>query len=317
MRLLITGSSGFVGEHLIRAAAARGGSVVGLDITPPRRGHASDTAVRLCGSFRDRVFFANVLADVRPTHVVHMAGTLPGTTIDHLTQYETNTLGTVDLFETVVSSGLGPVMLVNSSSAVYGRGPGNGIPIPETAPLAPLTHYGVSKAAQEMIARRYGVVNGLPVIVTRTFNLMGPGQSPTLLASDVARQIAIAERSNQPATVRVGDLSPRRDFVDARDGAEAYLDLLERGRAGETYNVCAGVSHSADEVVETLCALARVPVEVQSEAGRRRDTEIEEQVGDFTRVRVATGWEPRVPFRTSLLDLLEDWRERCQKGENA
>lgn len=306
-RLLITGSAGFVGRALASAAHAAGASVFGVDmkITPT---DAATLAGAFVGDLCDAAFAREVLRKARPSHIVHLAGVLPGAGVDSSTHYHVNTIATTALFDAILAAAVEPVVLVNSSSAVYGPGRTDGRRITEADDLAPVSHYGISKAAQELVARMYHATHGVRAMVARTFNLVGPGQSATLVASDVARQIAMAERSATPPVVRVGDLAPIRDFLDVRDAAAAYLQLLPLGRPGGTYNVCSGVGRTVADCVNALVGLARVPIEIRQDAGRISKADVQAQVGDPSRLHELTGWEPRIPLCDSLRDLLEYWR---------
>jgi GDP-4-dehydro-6-deoxy-D-mannose reductase len=202
---------------------------------------------------------------------------------------------------------LQPVILVASSSAVYGKPESH--PMTEDHAFAPLTDYGVSKVAQEMVARSYSLSRGTRVIVARAFNLIGPRQSEKLAASEFARQIALVERGT-PGPVRVGNLTPRRDYTDIRDAVAAYSLLAGIDDPADVYNVCSNVSRPLQEALDILIRAARVPIDVLPDPHRSKETEIEDQVGCFDRLRKATGWQPKISFEQSLLDLLDDWRAR-------
>jgi GDP-4-dehydro-6-deoxy-D-mannose reductase len=223
-----------------------------------------------------------------------------------------NVLGTLGLFDSLRAVGQAPRVLLAGSSAVYGAG-GDG-PIEETRPLQPRSAYAASKAAQEMVALHYGSQFGLPVIRARTFNLVGPRQPAALVISEIARQIASAERGG-PACLKLGNLTPQRDFTDVRDAVRAYARLAEAGLAGEVYNVCTGRAHSVRECAESLLALASVPMRLASDPSRARPADIECQIGSARRLYQLTGWQPVIPFARSLADVLEDWRQQTAQPE--
>jgi len=171
--------------------------------------------------------------------------------------------------------------------------------------------YGASKAAAEIAVLQWGRAYGLDVVVARPFNHTGPGQRIDFVCAAIARQLVEVEAGRRDPVLRLGNLDPVRDFVDVRDVAAGYVALLERGRGGEAYNLCAGGEGvSIAEVVALFRTLARVPVHVRSEPGRRRALDVERFVGSHEKVTADTGWEPRIALLDTLRDVLDDWRAR-------
>lgn len=286
-------------------ARARGYDVLAVDLRAESDGLALD--------LRDAEAAASLVRRARPDVVIHLAGVLRAE--DPAALYATHVLATVSMLEALAAERPGARVVLVSSSAVYGQR-GDRAAVPEDAPLRPIHHYGASKAAQELAAFAVAATGNLEILVARPFNVIGPGQPPSLAASNFARQIAAAERGQAPAVVRVGDLSAIRDFVDVRDVARAYLDLAERGEPGQTYNVCTGKGVSIGACLDELLALARIPIRVERNNTEPRAREIRTQVGDPTRLRERTGWSPQVPLSRSLADLLESWRmQRTEASE--
>lgn len=304
-RLLITGIAGFVGRHVAAYATASGQDVMGLDIV------SSSDHLSAIVDLADATAVRGAVARFAPEVVIHLAGQLRASEPRHL--YEGNVLGTATLLDALVAEGLAPRVLIASSSAVYGD-PRNSDPISELAQLRPLTHYAASKAAQEFVAFRYHYAGLLPVTVVRAFNVIGPGQPPTLAASAFAHQIARAERSNI-GSVRVGSLTAIRDFVDVRDLARAYLALASLAPVGNAYNVCSGVGIPMSQCLATLLRLAQRPIHIEHEDSLTQAQDVRAQVGDSTRLRHEAGWKPEVSLEQSLADLLDDWRRRMEGNE--
>jgi GDP-4-dehydro-6-deoxy-D-mannose reductase len=147
-------------------------------------------------------------------------------------------------------------------------------------------------------------------VVARPFNHTGPGQSAAYLVPALASQVAAIEAGRQLPVLAVGNVDPVRDFSDVRDVAAGYVALLERGRRGETYNLCSGDGVSIAEVVALFRTLVRVPVHVRSERARRRALDIERFVGSHAKATADTDWAPRIPLVDTLRDVLDDWRGR-------
>jgi len=296
-----------VGTHLTRHLSSLGHQVFAVD----RTGFAwskeqTSLAECLCGDIRDSGAMTRILAEARPDTVYHLAGVLKSE--EAMDFYAVHVLGTVSLFESIVKAGLQPVTLVSSSSAVY-RCERNNRRITERFKLEPISHYAVSKLAQESVAARYVQSHGLPVVCARTFNLLGPGQSPELACSAFARQIARAERSRAPGPIRTGRLTARRDFTDVRDAVRAYELLSRLGRSGCTYNVCTGKGVSIQRCLDQLVGMSERPVQTEIDPDRIQSYDVPAQIGSAERLRRATGWKPRIPLKDSLRDLLAYWRD--------
>ena len=308
---MVTGAAGFVGRHLVAALAEHGGRVTALDSDGARLAALAGAEVVRSGDVRDGPWLEGVVRDAEPHSIFHLAGAIGTASEDAGAFFDRNVAPTLALLEVVRRAAPEATVLLASSSAVYGDA-GGPVPVGEDTPLRPRTSYGASKACQEMLALQYFLGHGLRTVRVRTFNLVGPGQSPALVAAAVARQIVDCERCGGD-TVLVGATHGRRDFLDVRDAVAAYRLLAERGTPGEVYNVCSGRSHAIQDCVDVLVGHALRAVAVARDPGRMRGIDVLEQVGDNARLRAATGWEPRIDLETSLVDLLEDVRGRDPK----
>lgn len=297
-RVLVTGAAGFLGAQVIAGVRKEGAEAVSLDRTAPAD-HLGDLG--------DEPFLRRAVSQAQPTHIIHLAGVLPGAAGGAAAQYQENVLKTVLLLEAVCAAAPRALVLLAGSSAVYGESAPAGTPLSESAPLRPVGPYGVSKAAQELVAVSYQASRCVSVIRVRAFNLVGPGQRRGV-AADVARQLAQGERGGVPVEVSVGNLASRRDYVDVRDAARAYALLAAQGVPGEAYNVCTGRAVSTQECVDILCRLAAVPACVRVDASRMRPGDIADQSGDPSRIAQAMGWRAEIPLEQSLQDVLESWR---------
>jgi GDP-4-dehydro-6-deoxy-D-mannose reductase len=155
------------------------------------------------------------------------------------------------------------------------------------------------------------------VVLTRTFHHTGPGRGEAFAESSFARQIAEIEAGLRPPVLEVGNLEAVRDFTDVRDVVRAYWLLLERGEGGTVYNVCSGRGRRIGELLDLLLAASPARVELRVDPRRLRPSDVPVQVGDPSRLRAATGWEPAIPLERTLRDLLEDWRARVGAAARA
>lgn len=302
---LITGISGFVGNHLSTHLLKLGWQVSGFD----KRAVASESNIFI-GDIADGNVFQSVLSECKPDVIFHLAGLIKSTRPEML--YHANLLSTVTLFESVLETGQHPVVIVASSSAVYGSGFG-GRPITEKFRPRPATHYGVSKLTQETATLRYFDTFQLPVMIVRMFNLLGPGQSPDLACSAFARQIALAEVSGDHKIV-TGDLSAYRDFVDVRDTVRAFALLAEKGKSGQIYNVCSGRAVLMRKCLDVILSMSPQQFEVHLDAGKVQRQDVPVQVGSARKLQQLTGWRPQISLKQSLSDLVEYWRQKVKSG---
>ena len=291
-RALVTGHSGFTGRHLVSRLQTDGYAVSGFD--------------RSDGDIRDSEHVTRVVRTTQPEVVFHLAATLKSE--DPKDLYSVNVLGTVTLLDALVGLETPPVVVVVSSSAVYGRTPA-GRPVTERTVVRPQTHYGASKLAQEQVAMRYFHALGLSVIRVRTFNLLGPGLPTTLACGSFADSIARLERRATTDRLQTGNLTSARDFTDIRDVVRAYEAIAERGRAGGVYNVCSGKATSLRHCVDVLIRLAKRPIATELDPARVQESDVEVQVGDAGRLHDRTHWTPRIPIAESLADMLEYRRQ--------
>jgi GDP-4-dehydro-6-deoxy-D-mannose reductase len=303
-RALITGSSGFVGSHLTRNLLAKNWQIAGFDIFP-----ANNTLEYFYQSeLSDKNSISHALNEFKPDVIFHLAGLIKSNESQAL--YTSNVQATVTLLDAVIESSLKPEIVLASSSAVYGLTSARK-KINEKSQLRPITHYAVSKAAQELVALRYFNSALLPVTIIRMFNLLGPGQSPALACSSFARQIALAEKHGKDE-IFTGNLDARRDFVDVRDAVQAFAMIAEKGKAGEIYNACSGRAVSLQTCLGEMMSQSQRQIEVKTAAERIQINDIPIQVGSYQKIKKDCGWYPQISLKESLVDLLNDWRERVK-----
>jgi GDP-4-dehydro-6-deoxy-D-mannose reductase len=301
-RSFITGVSGFVGTHLSRYLLAQGWYVAGQDLKI-----TSSASHHYQTDLHDRMALRQALVETNPDVVFHLAGILRSEQSEQY--YRAHVEGTVTLLDTIVESGLRPKVLIASSSAVYGPGQGSR-PITEGFKLRPVTQYAASKVAQEVVAIRYLDAVGLPVTCVRSFNLLGPGLSSQMACSAFAWQIAQAEKMGNPASILTGNLNAQRDFVDVRDAVRAYALVAQKGQPGHAYNVASGRAIAIRACLEFMQGQAIVPIDSVVDPARIQKNDIPIQIGSARRLYELTGWKPEFTTEQSLVDLLDDWREK-------
>jgi GDP-4-dehydro-6-deoxy-D-mannose reductase len=237
---------------------------------------------------------------------VHLAGMAVPTlaSADPVAAVRINVLGTATVL-TALEQHPKTRLIFASSADVYGAP--DRVPVDEDAPVRPANVYAATKVAAEALAREFAARHGAPVVILRPANQNGPRQHPGLAASAFAKQIAEAEAGVAEPVVRHGRLDAERDFLDVRDMARAYAAALGLGESG-TFNVGTGRAVPIAEILDTLIALARIPVRGELDPSRVRDGEPTRIALDAARFRQKTDWSPRVALADSLRDTLDFWR---------
>ena len=317
--VLVTGGAGFVGGHLLDALWEDTPARTRVAWRRPNQSTHHTARVPACSpagtasiqwrdiDLLDRVAVKQALADLRPSWIYHCAGlaNVSGSWQNTLQTLEGNVIGTQHLLEAVQRAQLKTRILVPGSALVYKP---SARAIGEDDSVGPVSPYGLSKLAQEMLGQRFAD-DGQAVLLTRSFTHFGPGQNLSYAASSFAHQVACIEAGQAEPVIRVGSLEPRRDLTDVRDTVRAYRELMERGRPGRIYNVCSGRAHQIREVLYGLLMRARVSVDVEVDPARLRPNDNPLLLGDPTRITQEIGWDPRISLDQTLDDLLKYWRQ--------
>ncbi len=317
MRSLITGSAGFVAGHLVRCLFEHDHSVAGLVLPQEASaglGSLPDFMEVFEGDILDGESLKKVLAEWKPTAIYHLAAfsNPESSWTESRRTLETNILGTHDLLQAAVEIGIKPRVLLVGSSQQYGLVSEEDQPIREEQPQRPVTPYAVSKASQEILGQRFHLSGLMPVLLTRSFNHTGPGQSSSYVCSSFARQIAEIESGSREPKIQVGNLSARRDFSDVRDIVRAYLRIMEYGKPAEPYNVCRGEAFSIRQILDALLELTETDVAVEEASDRYHAGDVPLMLGDNSKLRYELGWEPRYSLKQTLSDLLDYWRDQVR-----
>ncbi|MCX7731727.1 MAG: GDP-mannose 4,6-dehydratase [candidate division WOR-3 bacterium] len=316
MKYLITGITGFAGSHLAEYLLSLGqGEVHGTIRWRSRTeniDHLRDRIKLHDCDLRDSYSVNRLIASVKPDRIYHLAAQsfVPMSWAAPAETFVTNVIAQINLFEAVRAVGCDCRIQIACSSEEYGLVLPDEVPIRETNPLRPLSPYAVSKVAQDLMGYQYHQSYKMFIIRTRGFNHTGPRRGHVFVTSNFARQIAEMEKGRREPVLHVGNLDAVRDFTDVRDTVRAYYLILEKGVPGEVYNVATGRGYRIAEVVDILKSYARVKFEVRQDPSRMRPSDVQLLIGDATRLRTATGWEPQIPFEQTLSDLLNYWRER-------
>jgi GDP-4-dehydro-6-deoxy-D-mannose reductase len=317
MKTLITGCAGFAGSHLAEYLLGKGEEVIGLlavnddcDNIKHIRSHLKVVSADL----RELARVREVIESLKPQRIYHLAAfSSPADSFQDPEQtYLVNFMGTLNLLSAWLRAGMDSRFLLVSSAEVYGLVPREKLPLREEMEPCPVNPYAGSKAAAETLGLQFFRSYGLPIVRVRPCNHTGPRQSSRFVCSNFARQVAEIELGLRPPTIVAGNIDAARDFSDVRDIVRGYFDLLERGAPGEVYQLCSGRSVSIKSILDMLIPFASKPVEVSVDKSTLRKHDAAEIWGDYSKAKLAVGWEPRHELTDTLRELTDYWRERIK-----
>ena len=308
MKALVTGGRGFVGRWLVSHLERTGD-----DVWIGTSGLSVATGRELPIDVRNARQVSAVIEATRPDAVYHLAAIAFGPTASDApaSALETTVGGTINVLEASRRLQPPPVVFIAGSADAYGA-PTLKRPIREPDPLAPVSVYGGTKAAQELVALPYGRAGLVPVVVARSFNQIGPGQRNTFFVSSMASQLAAIAAGLRAPVLEVGNLAVARDFTDVRDAVQAFRALVAGNHHGQAINVASGHAVSLTRILETLMKISGVEVKVRVDPKRVRSVEARYFAGDPGRLRRLTGWSAKTPLEQTLEDVWTDAVARLQ-----
>jgi GDP-4-dehydro-6-deoxy-D-mannose reductase len=216
--------------------------------------------------------------------------------------------------EIIRKNKIGCRILSIGSSEEYGNVPPECIPIKEATQTRPVSPYAIARVSQEMLSQCYVSSYGLDIILTRSFNHIGPGQRDIFAVPSFAKQILENIKAGQTKSITLftGDVSLIRDFLDVRDVVKAYHLLLEKGVSGEIYNICSGTGRSLQDILDMFSDLLKIRINVEIDKEKIRPGDNKVIIGDNSKIKKQLGWQAEIPFIESLRDILTFWKQKLQ-----
>lgn len=287
MKILLTGYNGFVGKHII--------SCNKCEIMADEQGQIPLT---------DQVRMVRLISKIQPDAVIHLAAqSNVAKSFSHPKQtYDTNFYGTLNLLEALCESKFKGKFLFIGSGDIYGIV--TKLPITEDMPLKPRNPYAVSKVAAEALCYEWSQHSEFDIIMTRSFNHIGPGQSEEFVISSFAKQIMLIKNGKITPVLKTGNLDVTRDFVDVRDVIRAYFLLLEHGENSQIYNICSGNERLIRDILVKMLEIANTTAIIEQESSLVRKVEQSRVYGSYAKLHQATTWRPEINFEQTLLDIL-------------
>jgi len=313
-KALITGVTGFAGSYLADELLENGYEVSGTYLSEESIANLSNKdRVRLHKiDLLDEKATFDLIEKEKPDYLFHLAAlTSPRASFDNPKEtFVNNVSGELNILEAVKKLGLKDMrILIISSAEVYGAVSKEDLPMDENTPFKPSNPYAVSKIAQDFLGLQYYLSEKLQIVRVRPFNHIGPRQSPQFVVSAFAKRIVGIENGNEKV-MKVGNLSSRRDFTSVIDIVKAYRLALEKGEAGEVYNLGSGKSYAISEILDMLLKMAKGTIEVEQDPNLVKTADDAELLCDYSKFKSLTGWEPQIPIEKTLQDTLDYWRNQ-------
>ena len=286
-RILVTGSSGFIGNNLVVKLKGQDADVLTLTEHDGRR-----------IDIRNQQRVTGITNEIRNIDIVyHLAAitSVPFSFENPGETYDVNVLGTLNILE--LCRLCNAEKIVFASSYVYGQP--QYLPIDEKHPLQPTNPYARSKILGEELCRAYNTDFGLKCIILRPFNIYGVGQGKNFLIPSIIAQLRYGK-------IELKDPEPKRDFIYISDIIEAYIKVGEFKGNFEVFNIGYGKSYSVKEITEKIVQLYGKDVKINYKNERRKN-EIMDTVADIRKAKEKLGWKPNVDIDAGLKSMLGEW----------
>lgn len=301
--VLVTGSEGFVGSHLIKALDESKYEIVATclpQLLPKKGKYVALDILNLD-------LTVEIFKQHNPDVVFHLAAisSVAKSFRDRPIAYSTNIAGTANMLEAAKSLNKEIQFYFISTCEVYGGGEC----LSEDAPIVLKNPYAISKYAAELICTDYQN-GGMDVVVLRPFTHTGPGQAESFVLPTIARQISEIEKGKRAPLIELGNIEARREFLNVNDVISAYVLALEKCSGKETYNVARGSGYAISELVGIFAALSKKEFELKVNPTKMRKNDIPVLFGDGSKFSRLTGWSPKVKIEKTIEDILNYWRAK-------
>jgi len=316
-KYLITGYAGFVSRHFLEYLDKNeaNASIKGLDVQKPQFPQDSYKSIRV--NFEkvdllDQDRIENIIFNFQPDYIVHLAShsSVAFSWKEPILSFQNNMNIYLNLLESVRKLNLPARILSVGSSEEYGNVEEKLLPLTETHMPGPLNPYAVARVSQEMISKVYVDGYGLDIVMTRSFNHIGPCQKDIFVVSSFAKQLAeIKKNGNGHSEVIAGDTSIVRDFTDVRDVVVAYDLLLKKGKSGDIYNVCSGRGTSLKDVINTMARILDLHIHMRVNEKLIRPNDNKVIIGSNEKIKREVGWHNEIPLEESLRDIINYWQQ--------
>lgn len=313
MRAFITGITGFAGSHLAENLLKHNHEVFGTSLIGERRDNIASikSAISIAAAdINDGRALKRAIETAKPQLVFHLAalaavGKSFAVPVDTMT---VNLMGTQTLYEILKSSRTVQKIVFVSSADIFGPLPPKKMPIKPDYPLHPVSPYGASKAAADILSYQYYRAYGLPIVRVRAFNHTGPRQATGYVIPDFCSQITQIEKSRKRGIIKVGDITARRDISDVRDIVNGYRQAAVKGNPGDAYILASGKADSIRHYLKLLTNMSTAEIDIKIAKELLRPVEVPLLVGSIAKSKKELGYNPKYRIEQTLLDTLDFWR---------
>jgi GDP-4-dehydro-6-deoxy-D-mannose reductase len=317
-KYLITGCSGFAAQHFLdyldglqEECIVLGIDKNSLSLEQGEYRYVRTTFQQL--DLLDKKRVDDILETFRPDFILHLAShSSVAYSWEHpSSSFINNLTAFLNLIERARILRLPCRVLSVGSSEEYGNVTEDLLPLREELPLKPISPYAVARVSQGMLSQVYAHHYNVDVILTRSFNHIGPRQKERFVISSFAKKLVdIKNNIDSLKEIRVGNIEVVRDFVDVRDMVKAYYLLLHKGRKGEVYNICSGKGYSLKDLLLRMMRILGLDVRIIVDEGLIRPEEIQIAIGSYEKIHRDVGWEPSIAIEDSLRDIIGYWLRR-------
>ena len=320
MKLLITGFAGFVSHHFLDLLNKEepGSAVLGIDKSIPDFNFSNYNNLTISFENIDllnRSASNKIIDSFQPEYILHLASVSSVAKSWHtpLDSFVNNTNIFLNLAEQIRINKSKCRILSIGSSEEFGEVAEKELPLTEEHPLKPVSPYAVARVAQEMLSKIYADGFSLDIIMTRSFNHIGPGQKDIFVISSFCKQLVrLSKNKSVNNIITTGNLSVIRDFVDVRDVVRAYYLLFKKGRRGEVYNVCSGNGVVLKDIILKMTELLGIKVETVTDPQLIGPNENKKVIGSFQKIKDELGWQPEIKMEKSLSDIIQYWQTKVE-----
>jgi len=317
-KFLITGANGFVASYFIEYLNSKrpAALILGIDASEePNCRYKNFQYLQL--NLMDKAALSNVLKDFMPDYVVHLASvsSVSKSWKEPVESFQNNTNIFLNLIESIRELNIKTRILSVGSSEEYGEYSESEMPLKEHYELHPNNPYSVARVAQELLSSLYAKSYGLDIVITRSFNHIGPRQKDIFVIPSFVKQLVDIADNSQAGVINVGNIEVVRDFLDVRDVVEIYYNLLFKGISGEVYNVCSGKGLKLKEIIAMIVSLLNIDVHINVDKTRVRPNETMVITGDNSKIKACTGWEQRFSLEQTLSDMIDFQRKNRDEKE--
>ncbi len=342
--ILITGSNGFLGSHIIDLCIKKDFKIYGLDrpsssfrnltrytngiefFSKKHRKKFLGKKIQIASNRENLIFLEcdiknqllleKIIKEIKPKLLFHFGAQpyiIPSWE-DPVNTIETNVIGTINVFEPIKKYNLKTRVILACSATEFGTTTKIGRPLKESDPLMAIHPYGISKIAAELLARQYYINFGIEVINLRFFNLTGIRRTNDA-SSDFIRKVTQIELSLKEPVIGVGNLNPYRDILDVTDATRAIWLTATKGTSGETYHICTNQKIQIRELLDITLSFSQKKIEVVKNAPHKlRKTDEDIIIGDNTKITSELGWKPRKLIKETLKEMFDYWIDYYKKN---